>query len=68
MEEEQRGSKCNVVEVQYEVSAVCDDLECLVLVVVGPLYVIKSKVNAAIYQEILEHFMFPSATQKTDRW
>ncbi len=28
---------------------------------VGPLCFIKSKVNAAIYQEILEHFMFPSA-------
>lgn len=47
---------------------VCDDLECLVLVVVGPLYFTESKVNAAIYQEILEHFMFPSAAQKTDRW
>lgn len=47
---------------------VCDDLECLVLVVVGPLYFTESKVNAAIYQEILEHFMFPSATQKMDRW
>lgn len=32
---------------------VCDDLECLVLVVVGPLYFTESKVNAAIYQEIL---------------
>ncbi len=28
---------------------------------VGPLCFIKSKVNAAIYQEILEHFMLPSA-------
>ncbi len=28
---------------------------------VGPLCFIKSKVNAAVYQEILEHFMFPSA-------
>ncbi len=27
---------------------------------VGPLCFIKSKVNAAIYQEILEHFMLPS--------
>ncbi|KAF7655024.1 hypothetical protein LDENG_00061880 [Lucifuga dentata] len=27
----------------------------------GPLCFIKSKVNAAIYQEILEHFMLPSA-------
>ena len=28
---------------------------------VGSLCFIKSKVNAAIYQEILEHFMLPSA-------
>ncbi len=28
---------------------------------VGPLCFIKSKVNAAVYQEILEHFMLPSA-------
>ncbi len=28
---------------------------------VDPLCFIKSKVNAAIYQEILEHFMLPSA-------
>ncbi len=28
---------------------------------VGPLCFIKSKVNAPVYQEILEHFMLPSA-------
>ncbi len=28
---------------------------------VGPLCLIKSKVNAAVYQEILEHFMLLSA-------
>ncbi len=28
---------------------------------VGPLCFIKSKVNAAVYQELLEHFMLPSA-------
>ncbi len=28
---------------------------------VGPLCFLRSKVNAAIYQEILEHFMLPSA-------
>ncbi len=28
---------------------------------VGPLCFIKSKVNAAVYPEILEHFMLPSA-------
>ncbi len=30
---------------------------------VGPLCFLKSTVNAAIYQEILEHFMLPSADQ-----
>ena len=30
---------------------------------VGPLCFIKSKVNAAVYQEILEHFMLPSANK-----
>ncbi len=28
---------------------------------VGPLCLLKSTVNAAIYQDILEHIMFPSA-------
>ncbi len=30
---------------------------------VGPLCFLKSTVNAAIYQDILEHFMLPSADQ-----
>lgn len=30
---------------------------------VGPLYFLRSKVNAAIYQEVLEHFMLPAADQ-----
>ncbi len=30
---------------------------------VGPLCFIKSQINAAIYQEILEHFMLPSANK-----
>ncbi len=30
---------------------------------VGPLCFLKSTVNAAIYQEILEHFMLPSAVK-----
>lgn len=30
---------------------------------VGPLCFIKSRVNAAVYQEILEHFMLPSADE-----
>ncbi len=38
-----------LLEVQFKVSTVCDDLGCHVTV------------NASIYQEILEHFMLPSA-------
>ncbi len=30
---------------------------------VGPLCFLKSKVNTAIYQEVLEHFMLPAADQ-----
>ncbi len=50
-----------LLEVQCEVSTVCDDLGCMSSAGVGPLCFIKSKVNSTIYQEILEHFMLPSA-------
>ncbi len=50
-----------LLEVQCEVYTVCDDLGCLSSAGVGPLCFLKSTVNAAIYQEILEHFMLPSA-------
>lgn len=30
---------------------------------VGPLRFLRSKVNAAVYQEVLEHFMLPTADQ-----
>uniref|UniRef100_A0A8C1DVJ0 Tc1-like transposase DDE domain-containing protein n=1 Tax=Cyprinus carpio carpio TaxID=630221 RepID=A0A8C1DVJ0_CYPCA len=30
---------------------------------VGPLYFLRSKVNTAVYQEVLEHFMLPAADQ-----
>ncbi len=48
-----------LLEVQREVSEVSDDLGCRD-VCWCPLCFIKSKVNAAICQEILEHFMLPS--------
>ncbi len=38
------------------VSTVSDDLGCHVICWCGPLCFLKSTVNAAIYQEILEHF------------
>ncbi len=34
----------------------------------GPLCFLKSRVNAAIYQEILEHFMLPSADKLYRCW
>ncbi len=46
-----------LLEVQCEVSTVSDDLSAGV----GPLGFLKSTVNAAIYQDILEHFMLSSA-------
>ena len=30
---------------------------------VGPLCFLRSRVNAAVYQEVLEHFMLPAADQ-----
>ncbi len=50
-----------LLEVQCKVSTVSDDLGCHVICWCCPLCFLKSTVNAAIYQEILEHFMLPSA-------
>ncbi len=50
-----------LLEVQCEVSTVSDYLGCWSSAGVGPLCFLKSTVNSAIYQDILEHFMLPSA-------
>ncbi len=50
-----------LLEVQCEVSTVIDSLGCMSFAGVGPLCFLKSTVNTAIYQEILEHFILPSA-------
>ncbi len=47
-----------LLEVQCEVSTV---RAAMLSAGVGPLCFLKSTVNVAIYQEILEHFMLPSA-------
>ncbi len=60
LEEELRGTD-SMLEVQCEVSTVSDDLGCNASAGDGPLCFLKSTVNTAIYQEILEHFMLPSA-------
>ncbi len=50
-----------LLEVQCEVSTVSDDLGCHVICWCWSTVFSESTVNAAIYQEILEHFMLPSA-------
>ncbi len=61
LEEEWRGTDAMLLEVQCEVSTVSDIWAAMSSAGVGPLCFLKSTVNAAIYQEILEHFMLPSA-------
>ncbi len=50
-----------LLEVQCEVSTVSDDLGCHVICWFWSTVFLKSTVNTTIYQEILEHFMLPSA-------
>ena len=64
MEEEWRGTESKWLEVQFEASAVCGDLGSNVIFWCWSTVIylfIKSKVNAAVYQDVLEHFMLPSA-------
>ncbi len=55
LEEEWRGTESKLLEVQCEVSEVSDNWGAVISA--GPLCFIKSIVNAAVYQEDLEHFM-----------
>ncbi len=52
-----RGTESMLLEVQCEGPTVSDDLGCHVIC----WCFLKSTVNAAIFQEILENFMLPSA-------
>ncbi len=61
LEEEWRGTESMLLEVQCEVSTVSDDLGCHVICWCWSTVFSESTVKAAIYQEILEHFMLPSA-------
>ncbi len=61
LEEEWRGTESMLLEVQCEVSTVSNDLGCHVICWCWSTVFSESTVNAAIYQEILEHFMLPSA-------
>ncbi len=60
LEEEWRSTESTLLEVQCEVSTVMI-WAAMSSAGVGPLCFLKSTVNAAIYQEILEHVMIPSA-------
>ncbi len=60
LEEEWRGTESMLLEVQCEVSTVSDDLGCHVICWCWSC-VFWSPVNTDIYQDILEHFMLPSA-------
>jgi len=61
LEEERRGTQSTLLEVQCKVSTVSDG--AMSSAGVGPLCFLRSKVNAAVYQEVLEHFMLPAADQ-----
>ncbi len=56
LEEEWRGTESMLLEVQCEVSTVSDDLGSHVICWCWSTVFSESTVNAAIYQEILEHF------------
>ncbi|KAL0186190.1 hypothetical protein M9458_017860 [Cirrhinus mrigala] len=55
LEEARRGTESMLLEVQCKVSTVSDGLGCHVIC--------WSKVNAAVYQDVLEHFVLPAADQ-----
>ncbi|KAL0188715.1 hypothetical protein M9458_015814, partial [Cirrhinus mrigala] len=59
--EDWRGTESKLLEVQCEVSEVNNDMGAVTSAGVGPLCFIQCKVNAAVYWEILEHFMLPFA-------
>ena len=57
LDEESRGKESTLLEVQCKVSTVSDGLGAMSSAGVGPLCFLRSRVNAAIYQEVLEHFL-----------
>ncbi len=59
LKEERRGTESTLLEVQCKVSTVSDGLGCHVIC----WCFLRSKVNTAVYQEVLEHFMLPAADQ-----
>ncbi len=52
-----------LLEVKCKVSTVSDVWGAMSSAGVGPLCFLRSKVNTAVYQEVLKHFMLPAADQ-----
>ncbi len=61
--EERRGTESMLLEVQCKVSQSVMVWGAMSSAGVGPLCFLRSKVNTAVYQEVLEHFMLPAADQ-----
>ncbi len=61
LEEEWRGTESKLLEVQCDVPQLVMIWAAMSSAGVDPLCFLKSTVNAAIYQELLEHFMLPAA-------
>ncbi len=63
LEEERRDTESMLLEVQCEVSTVSDGLGCHVICWCWSTVFSEVRSQCSIYQEILEHFMLPSADQ-----
>ncbi len=61
LEEEWRGTESMLLEVQCEVSTVSDDLGCDVICWCRSTVFSEVHSQRSIYQDILDHFMLPSA-------
>ncbi len=61
LEEEWRSTESMLLEDQCEVSTVCDDLGCHVICWCWSTVFSEVHSQHSLYQDILEHFMLPSA-------
>ncbi len=63
LEEERRGTESTLLEVQCKFPQSVMVWGAMSSAGVGPLCFLRSKVDTAVYQEVLEHFMLPAADQ-----